>query len=138
MKRFHVRVAVIEALKLKGLYVGDADNPMAIPICSKSGDIIESVMKPQWWVSCKAMAQEAIAVRPLPPLPPLLRTRLTRVCFGLGSAPRRESSRSGPLNLREIGTDGLRPSRTGASRVSFGTVTASRRTLSTSRARSRM
>ncbi|KAK4704184.1 valyl-tRNA synthetase, partial [Phenoliferia sp. Uapishka_3] len=60
MKRFHARVAVIEKLKGMGLYEGDADNPMAIPICSKSGDIIESVMKPQWWVSCKAMAQEAI------------------------------------------------------------------------------
>ncbi|KAL8283096.1 hypothetical protein RQP46_005874 [Phenoliferia psychrophenolica] len=60
MKRFHARVAVLDALKLKGLYVGDADNPMSIPICSKSGDIIESVMKPQWWVSCRAMADEAI------------------------------------------------------------------------------
>ena len=61
MKRFHARVAVLEKLKGMGLYVGDADNEMQIPICSKSGDIIESVMKPQWWVSCKAMAEKAIA-----------------------------------------------------------------------------
>ncbi|KAM0755565.1 valine-tRNA ligase [Meredithblackwellia eburnea MCA 4105] len=60
MKRFHARVAVLEALKAKGLYVGDAENPMSIPLCSKSGDIIESVMKPQWWVSCKGLAQAAI------------------------------------------------------------------------------
>ncbi|KAI5477054.1 valyl-tRNA synthetase [Pseudohyphozyma bogoriensis] len=60
MKRFHARVAVIEKLKERGLYVGEEDNPMAIPVCSKSGDIIEAVMKPQWWVSCKGMAEEAI------------------------------------------------------------------------------
>lgn len=34
MKRFHARVAVIEALKVAGLYVGAADNPMSIPICA--------------------------------------------------------------------------------------------------------
>jgi valyl-tRNA synthetase len=29
---------------------------------SKSGDIIEAVLKPQWWVSCKPLAEEAIKV----------------------------------------------------------------------------
>ncbi|SCZ90096.1 BZ3500_MvSof-1268-A1-R1_Chr1-3g01773 [Microbotryum saponariae] len=60
MKRFHARNAVIEKLKQMDLYVGAADNPMSIPVCSKSGDIIESVMKPQWWVSSKTLADEAI------------------------------------------------------------------------------
>lgn len=32
------------------------------PSCSKSGDIIEPVMKPQWWVNCKPLADEAIKV----------------------------------------------------------------------------
>lgn len=27
---------------------------------SKSGDIIEPVLKPQWWVNCKPLAEEAI------------------------------------------------------------------------------
>ncbi|KEI39059.1 uncharacterized protein L969DRAFT_88477 [Mixia osmundae IAM 14324] len=58
--RFTARRKVIDALKEKGLYVGMKDNPMVVPICSKSGDIIEPLLKPQWWVSCKAMAQEAI------------------------------------------------------------------------------
>ena len=31
---------------------------------SKSGDIIEPVMKLQWWVSCKPLADEALKVRP--------------------------------------------------------------------------
>jgi hypothetical protein len=31
--------------------------------CSKSGDIIEPILKPQWWINCQPMAQEAIKVR---------------------------------------------------------------------------
>lgn len=34
MKRYHVRTAILEALKEKGLYVETKDNPMQIPICS--------------------------------------------------------------------------------------------------------
>ncbi|GAA5976762.1 hypothetical protein JCM11641_000863 [Rhodosporidiobolus odoratus] len=60
LKRFHARVKVVEEMKKKGLYVGDAENPMSIPVCAKSGDFIESVMKPQWWVSCKKLAEAAI------------------------------------------------------------------------------
>ncbi|KAJ7803219.1 tRNA synthetases class I-domain-containing protein [Mycena olivaceomarginata] len=60
MKRFHVRVAVIKALKDAGLYIETKDNPMQIPICNKSGDVVEPVLKPQWWVNCKPLAEEAI------------------------------------------------------------------------------
>ncbi|RUS17877.1 tRNA synthetases class I-domain-containing protein [Endogone sp. FLAS-F59071] len=59
-RRFHARKAVAEALKEKGLYVDTKDNPMTVPVCSKSGDIIEPLMKPQWWVNCKDMADEAM------------------------------------------------------------------------------
>jgi valyl-tRNA synthetase len=62
MKRFHVRVAVIKALKDAGLYVETKDNPMQIPLCSKSGDVIEPVLKPQWWVNCKPLAAAALEV----------------------------------------------------------------------------
>ena len=31
-------------------------------IVSKSGDVVEQIMKPQWWVSCKPMAEEALKV----------------------------------------------------------------------------
>jgi valyl-tRNA synthetase len=33
MKRFHARVAVVQALKEAGLFVDTKDNPMQIPIC---------------------------------------------------------------------------------------------------------
>ncbi|KAI0031097.1 tRNA synthetases class I-domain-containing protein [Vararia minispora EC-137] len=60
MKRFHARVEVIKSLKENGLYIETKDNPMTIPICSKSGDVIEPVLKPQWWVNCKPLAEKAI------------------------------------------------------------------------------
>lgn len=60
MKRFHARREVIKRLTDLGLFVETKDNPMQIPICSKSGDIIEPVLKPQWWVNCQPLATEAI------------------------------------------------------------------------------
>ncbi|KAH3675103.1 hypothetical protein WICMUC_002935 [Wickerhamomyces mucosus] len=61
MKRFDARKNVIEALKQKGLFIEQKDNEMTIPICSRSGDVIEPILKPQWWVAQKDMAKEALA-----------------------------------------------------------------------------
>ena len=60
MKRLSVRRAVIEALKAKGLFVETKDHPMIVPVCSRSGDIIEPLMKPQWWVRCEPLARAAV------------------------------------------------------------------------------
>ncbi|PIA17785.1 valyl-tRNA synthetase [Coemansia reversa NRRL 1564] len=62
MLRFHVRKQIIEDLKSKGLYVDTVDNPMSVPICTKSKDVIEFIMKPQWWVKCKPLAAPAMQV----------------------------------------------------------------------------
>ncbi|CCC67713.1 hypothetical protein NCAS_0A11550 [Naumovozyma castellii] len=62
MRRFDARKAVIEKLKEMGLYIGQEDNEMTIPTCSRSGDIIEPLLKPQWWVAQGDMAKEAIKV----------------------------------------------------------------------------
>lgn len=61
MKRFDARYKVIEQLKEKGLYVDQKDNEMTIPVCSRSGDIIEPLLKPQWYVDQQQMAKDAIA-----------------------------------------------------------------------------
>ncbi|CAI2293634.1 unnamed protein product [Caenorhabditis sp. 36 PRJEB53466] len=61
MKRFEARAAVIEALKEKGLYRGKEDNPMVVPTCSRSKDVIEPILKPQWYVKCTHMAEKAVA-----------------------------------------------------------------------------
>lgn len=59
MRRFDARVAVIDALKLKGLYRKTEDNEMRLAICSRSDDVVEPMVKPQWFVNCSGMAKEA-------------------------------------------------------------------------------
>lgn len=60
MKRFEARKAILEALKKKGLYRGTKDNPMVVPICSRSKDIVEPLPKAQWFLSLSQMAAEAV------------------------------------------------------------------------------
>jgi valyl-tRNA synthetase len=60
LQRFDARLAVLEALKEKGLYVNTEDNKMVIPICTRSQNIVEPLMKPQWWVNCTDMAAQAV------------------------------------------------------------------------------
>lgn len=60
MKRFDARYKVVAALKEKGLYVKWENNAMNVPMCQKSKDIIEPIMKPQWWMKMKPMAAPAI------------------------------------------------------------------------------
>ena len=44
-----------------GLLVGKKDNKMQIPVCSRTGDIVEPLLKPQWYVDCTEMASRAVA-----------------------------------------------------------------------------
>ncbi|KAI5294322.1 valine--tRNA ligase [Ascosphaera acerosa] len=60
MKRFDARYKVIEALKEKGLYVKWENNPMKVPVCAKSGDVIEPILKPQWWMRMAELAKPAL------------------------------------------------------------------------------
>ena len=59
MPRYKARVAVLAALKEKKLYRDTKPNPMKLDICSRSGDIIEPLLKPQWFVNCNSMAAAA-------------------------------------------------------------------------------
>lgn len=59
MKRFDARIAVLEELKIIGLFKETKDNPMVVPICSRSKDVIEPIIKPQWYVRCNEMASHA-------------------------------------------------------------------------------
>lgn len=61
-KRFDVRYTIQDALKEKGLYVDKKDNAMKVPLCDKSKDIIEPLMKPQWWMRMKELAEPALEV----------------------------------------------------------------------------
>ncbi|XP_075692509.1 valine--tRNA ligase, mitochondrial [Rhinoderma darwinii] len=59
-KRFDAREQVLAALKEKGLYRGDREHSMLLPVCSRSGDVIEHLLKNQWFVSCEEMAHKAL------------------------------------------------------------------------------
>uniref|UniRef100_A0A5S6QX45 Valine--tRNA ligase n=1 Tax=Trichuris muris TaxID=70415 RepID=A0A5S6QX45_TRIMR len=62
MKRFHARREVTEALKRSGLFVGVTENPMVVPICSRTRDVVEPLLKAQWYVKCDEMARKAVEV----------------------------------------------------------------------------
>ncbi|XP_038672874.1 valine--tRNA ligase [Scyliorhinus canicula] len=62
MKRFDARKAVLEALIQKGLFKDVKENPMVVPVCSRSKDIVEPLLKPQWYVRCAEMAKMAADV----------------------------------------------------------------------------
>ncbi|OCT67919.1 hypothetical protein XELAEV_18039217mg [Xenopus laevis] len=62
MKRFDARKAVLEALKERGVFKEVKDNPMVVPVCSRSKDIVEHLLKPQWYVRCDEMGKRAADV----------------------------------------------------------------------------
>ncbi|EEB18877.1 Valyl-tRNA synthetase, putative [Pediculus humanus corporis] len=62
MKRFDARKSVIEQLKKLNLYRETTENPMVVPICSRSKDVVEPLIKPQWYVKCDGMAADATKV----------------------------------------------------------------------------
>uniref|UniRef100_A0A8D0AM51 Valine--tRNA ligase n=1 Tax=Sander lucioperca TaxID=283035 RepID=A0A8D0AM51_SANLU len=59
MKRFEARKAVLQALMDKGHFKEIKDNPMVVPVCSRSKDIVEPLLKPQWYVNCTDMGKQA-------------------------------------------------------------------------------
>lgn len=61
MRRFEARGAVVAALQKLGLFRGESENPMAVPICSRTQDVVEPLLRPQWFVRCAELARGASA-----------------------------------------------------------------------------
>lgn len=59
MDRFEARTALVEELSQLGLYEGAQDHAMALATCSRSGDILEPFLLPQWFVRGDDMARDA-------------------------------------------------------------------------------
>ncbi|EFC41616.1 Valyl-tRNA synthetase [Naegleria gruberi] len=59
MMRFDARYAVIEELKKKGLYRDEKVHKLALKKCSRSKDVIEPMLKPQWYVKMDDLARQA-------------------------------------------------------------------------------
>uniref|UniRef100_A0A3Q3J4C9 Valine--tRNA ligase, mitochondrial n=1 Tax=Monopterus albus TaxID=43700 RepID=A0A3Q3J4C9_MONAL len=60
VKRFDARQRIVDALVEKKLFRGKKDHAMTLSICSRSGDIIEPLLKKQWFIRCNEMAKKAI------------------------------------------------------------------------------
>lgn len=74
MKRFDARKSIIKELTALNLYRECKDNPMVVPICDRSKDIIEPLIKYQWYVDCKeigARSAEVVRNGELKIVPPL-------------------------------------------------------------------
>ncbi|TRY60213.1 hypothetical protein DNTS_026363 [Danionella cerebrum] len=60
VRRFDAREQVITALIERKMFRGTKENPMSLPICSRSGDVIELLLKKQWFMRCQEMANQAV------------------------------------------------------------------------------
>ncbi|XP_064262134.1 LOW QUALITY PROTEIN: valine--tRNA ligase, mitochondrial-like [Passer domesticus] len=58
--RFEARARVVAALAQRGLLRGVQDHAMTLPLCSRSGDVVEFLLKRQWFLSCGDMARGAL------------------------------------------------------------------------------
>lgn len=60
IKRFDARNIIIDELNKMNLLRGRQHHEMTVPICSRSKDVIEFLVKPQWFVKCQEMAKMAL------------------------------------------------------------------------------
>ncbi|KAK2489995.1 hypothetical protein MC885_006208 [Smutsia gigantea] len=59
LHRFVAREKIMSALRERGLFRGLQNHPMVLPICSRSGDVVEYLLKSQWFVRCQEMGHRA-------------------------------------------------------------------------------
>ncbi|XP_018319909.1 valine--tRNA ligase isoform X2 [Agrilus planipennis] len=59
LPRFRARDAIIEELDRLNLLRGRQGHDMTVPLCSRSKDVIEFLVKPQWFLRCSRMAEKA-------------------------------------------------------------------------------
>ncbi|KAI9551128.1 hypothetical protein GHT06_003105 [Daphnia sinensis] len=60
LPRFELREKMINFLRDNDLLRGIMPHQMSVPVCSRSGDIIEPLLRPQWFVDTQEMAQKAM------------------------------------------------------------------------------
>ncbi|XP_052600116.1 valine--tRNA ligase, mitochondrial [Peromyscus californicus insignis] len=59
LHRFVAREKIMCMLRERGLFRGLQEHPMVLPICSRSGDVVEYLLKSQWFVRCQEMGDRA-------------------------------------------------------------------------------
>ncbi|XP_066154858.1 valine--tRNA ligase-like [Euwallacea fornicatus] len=61
IKRFEAREIILNQLAEMGLFRGSQAHKTTVPICSRSRDVIEFLVRPQWFLDCSEMAARAAA-----------------------------------------------------------------------------
>lgn len=59
LPRFTARDKILHCLAELDLYRGSTFHSMVLPICSRSKDVIEFLLRPQWFVKCEEMSRKA-------------------------------------------------------------------------------
>ncbi|KAI1289933.1 Valine--tRNA ligase [Halotydeus destructor] len=58
VRRFDAKQRVVDILDSLGLYRGVEDHKTTVPVCARSGDVIESKLLPQWFVNHKLLVND--------------------------------------------------------------------------------
>lgn len=56
--RLHIRKRVIKLLEEAGAYRGSTPHALRVPVCSRSGSVIEPMLQPQWYLRMKPLAEK--------------------------------------------------------------------------------
>jgi len=60
LPRFEAREVILNDLANLQLLRGSKSHNMVLPICSRSKDIVEFMIKPQWYVKCNELSKKAV------------------------------------------------------------------------------
>jgi valyl-tRNA synthetase len=60
LDRLEARASLLKYLDTNGYLLGKKPNAMRVARCSRSSDILEPLLKPQWYVKTKSMADRAL------------------------------------------------------------------------------
>ncbi|CAN8019249.1 unnamed protein product, partial [Ixodes persulcatus] len=61
LSRMEAKAAVLALLKEKGLYRGRVGHESTVPVCSRTGDLIDVRLKPQFFLDFSKLARQALA-----------------------------------------------------------------------------
>ncbi|XP_073973924.1 valine--tRNA ligase, mitochondrial-like isoform X2 [Rhodnius prolixus] len=59
LNRWEARESILDDLAKRGFLRGIDSHDLQIPLCSRTGDVIELILKTQWFIKCKEMAEKA-------------------------------------------------------------------------------
>uniref|UniRef100_A0A182R972 valine--tRNA ligase n=1 Tax=Anopheles funestus TaxID=62324 RepID=A0A182R972_ANOFN len=61
LPRYEARETLMDYLTKLSLVRGVRPHTMLLPLCSRSKDVVELLLRPQWFIRCREMAQRAMA-----------------------------------------------------------------------------